>query len=208
MKDDPDVIRITKWIDGELNDTQIDDLSEELTELESDRQAIREMGEAIREQFPPEMEVPFGEIFNRQILRRIEEERKKTISARIHAFFSWMTTSEWALPATAATALVVLLLVGTRFQGGDSFGSRVVHTFTPNPAHAATTVEHRRAGVTVVDLKGLEPLPASEQVVGYVPVRSSEDVRMAKTIFYDEKDRPLLVLTTDASGEPHLEWLE
>lgn len=207
MKDEADVIRVTRWMDGELRDEEIGDLLAEAPDLADQRHAMVEMGNLVREQFPPEMEVPFAEGFNRQVLRRIEEEQERSLEGKVVRLFSGVSASEWALPVAAAAALLLLLVAGLQLDRGGDFRSRVVHTYTPNPSHAAQTQAHERTGVTVIDLAGLAPIPATEQVMGYFPAGSREEPLLARTIYYDEDQRPLLVLTHTDAGEPRLRSL-
>lgn len=205
MKEE-DAIRATRWIDGEIKDSEVRDLLEAYPHLREERRAFRAMGDLLRRELEPEREVGSPGVFNRQILRRIEEEKERTFRNQAYRFFSWLTHSEWGLPLAASATLLCLLLFGFQMQEGGRFQSRVVHTFTPNPVHEASTQENGRAGVTVIELQGLAPVPETLQVMGYFPTASKEGPLMASTTYY-EGDRPRLLLTMNAMGEPRLQSL-
>lgn len=202
MKDE-DLFRVTRWIDGELTDQDISDLLQREPTLREQREAARGIGQRLRQEFDAEREVHFPEMFNRQILRRIEEEQKKTVWSDASRFFSWLTLSEWGLPVAASATLMLFLCAGLQFQGARHFRSRVVHTFTPNPAHAAQTKEIGRAGVAVISVQGLEPVPGSTQVMGFFPTQSRPDALAEATTFL-EGEQPRLLLSLNQNGEPRL----
>lgn len=201
MKDEE---RVTRWIDGQLKNSEIKDLLEANPSLQDERHAMRKLGQMVREEIPPERDVPFPELFNRQVMKRIEEEKEKTLANRLHHFFFWLTTSDWGLPMASAATLVVLFGVGLQVQKARHFGSKVVHTFTPNPAHVAKAQENQKAGVTVISLQGLTPLPESAQILGYLPTKSNRERLMATTTFYEGK-APLVRLSMNTRGEPRLQ---
>lgn len=205
MKDE-DLFRVTRWIDGELTDQDIKDLLERDPSLVEEREAAREIGQTIRREFEAEREVPFPDMFNRQLFRRIDDERQKTVWSSASRFFSWITLSEWGLPLASSATLMMFLCVGLQFQGSRHFRSRVVHTFTPNPAHVAKTSESGAAGVTVISLQGLDPVPESTQVMGFFPTSSRKESLVAGTTYFEGK-RPRLLLSLTQDGEPRLSRL-
>ncbi|MEM7603101.1 MAG: hypothetical protein AAF357_17020, partial [Verrucomicrobiota bacterium] len=73
MNEEKDEIRFTKWLDGELDDHAAGEVLRDCPELKAERDALMAAGEELREQFPAEIEVPFADGFNRQVLRRIQE---------------------------------------------------------------------------------------------------------------------------------------
>lgn len=205
MKEE-DVLRVTRWIDGELKDSEVRDLLEDHPSIEEDRHAAMEIRQRIRQEMTSESDVPFPDLFNRQILKRIEDERRGTFRNRIHSFLPWLTISGWGLPLAASATLLGLLVTGIQLQRPQPVHSKVVHTFTPNPAHIAKTREIGKVRATLIDIEGLAPLPETDQVMGYFPTESREETLMAATTYFEDGS-PRLLLSMSDLGEPRLQRL-
>lgn len=166
-----DEIRLTRWLDGELKDEEVKDLIARDPELIALRQDIDRIGGSLREIFPTAEEPPFPELFNKQILRKIEELPVNRWQAAWRLFREslgdWWNESQWALPATASALLLVGLAAVTGAAGSRVSHSEVVHTYAPHPQHSVTTEFVRRAQATVIVLDGLEAVPDDHRIIGY-----------------------------------------
>jgi hypothetical protein len=166
-----DEIRLTRWLDGELGEPEVRDLIERDPELVALRQDMERIGVSLREIFPPAEEPPFPELFNKQILRKIEELPANRWQAAWRLFreslADWMNESQWALPASASALLVVGLAVVTAAGSSRIAHSEVVHTYAPHPEHSVSTDFVRRAQATVIVLEGLEAVPDDHRITGF-----------------------------------------
>ncbi len=204
MNEESETERITKWTDDLLNDQDLHDLLDAQPELRGEKAEVLGMGNLLREQFPQEMELPFPEGFNRQVLRRIEESSNQTLEAKIQRFFSWFTLSDWALPAAASAALAVLLLAGMRIGGPGDGVSRVVHVYAPNPGHRVESSWVPQAEAAVIKMDGLEPLTPEVPIAGFFIDRSEFHPALASTVYFGESGEVQLALMTDGEGNPTL----
>lgn len=206
IKDEAHQHRVTRWIDGELEEHEIKKMLEADPSLKEEVEATKALGDLLRSHIASERRVPLPGMFNHQILRKIEGEGEKSFWSWGSRFFSWMTLSEWGLPVAASAALLALFGIGLHVDTAGHFRSRVVHTFAPNPAHGVETRQNDETALTVITLQGLEPLSETTQVMGYFPTNSSREPLLATTTFY-EGEKPPLLLAMNARGEPQLRSL-
>ncbi len=210
-----DEIRLTKWFDGELDDDEVADLLARDHGFFDERGEVREIGEFVRlrGRLPgdPEesVEPPFPELFNRRILRRIEEEPRNAWVETWRLFRSslddWMGESQWALPVASAALLVAGLVVVTGWESGRVPHSEIVHTYAPHRQHSVKAEFSKRAEAMVISLEGLEPIPETEVVTGYFRDGSEQglavaaDFRLGQPAVLSTAERPRMDLVTSVS---------
>ena len=191
-----DEIRLTKWFDGELRNDEISDLLAKYPDLHKQRAEMNELGGLVRLSGNLDCEPcepPFPELFNRQVLRRIQETPATQLSAWLEMARDWFSGSQWAVPATAMVALTAILVSGTRF-GSDGVGhSEVLHTFVPHPEHSASSEYLPLARSTVIRLEGLQALAASDSITGFLPHDRSDVSSLASAVVYPQSGRPVPV---------------
>lgn len=197
--------RITRWIDGELDDAQIADFLASHPELRAERAAAHGVRDLLRRELESGGKMPFPDFFNRQIQRHIEEEaeleaRRKAYTQIPQAgFFSWFTFTR----NIAGAALLVLIgvFIGKAFFDSRAAGSQVVNTYAPDPSVAATLFYSKPANATVLVLDGLSAFPAAREITGhstagYTPrsgglvptLYSEDDAATAYVLVKDHRD--------------------
>lgn len=206
MKPD-DEAKITRWIDGELDDAEVAELLAAHPELRREKEAARKLGKLLREELETGEKIPFPDFFNRQIQRHIEEEqeleeRKKAYEGIPEAgFFSWFTFTR----NVAGAALLVLLgvLIGKAFFDSRVTGSEIVYTYAPDPAVNATQYYSKSANATVLELEGLAAIPADEVITGNrtASYQPADDFGMT-TLYSASASEPALILVTDGNHIP------
>jgi hypothetical protein len=203
-----DEIRLTKWFDGELRNDEISDLLAKYPDLHKQRAEMNELGGLVRlsgnSDFEP-CEPPFPELFNRQVLRRIQETPATQLSAWLEMARDWFSGSQWAVPATAMVALTAILVSGTRF-GSDGVGhSEVVHTFAPHPEHSASSEYLPLAASTVIRLEGLEAIEPTDSITGYFRTDRRDGHSLASTVVYPQAGRPVAVHENSTKVQPGIQ---
>jgi hypothetical protein len=199
--------RITRWIDGELDESEIEDLLAAHPDLREAKEAALETGRLLRKELETGDRIPFPDFFNRQVQRHIEdeqalEERKKAYEEIPEAdFFSWFTFTRNL--AGAALLVLVGVFIGQAFQDSRSGGTEIVYTYVPDPAVTATMDYSADANATVLLLDGLSPIPAAREITGhrtagYMPnpggllptLYSADDSKTAFVLVKDHNDIP------------------
>ena len=199
--------RITRWIDGELDESEVEDLLAAHPELREAREAALETGRLLRKELETGDRIPFPDFFNRQVQRHIEdeqalEERKKAYAEIPEAnFFSWFNFSR----NLAGAALLVLIgvFIGKAFFDSRRLGSEIVYTYAPDPSVTATMDYNADANATVLLLDGLSAIPAAREITGhrtagYIPrsgglvptLYSADNPRTAFVLVKDHRDVP------------------
>jgi len=166
-----DEIRITRWIEGELRDSDVQDLLDSDPDLHELRQSAEELGNLLRSELPPQ-EIPYPDFFNHQVMRRIEREgdepEKAQIVITLPRLFASLVNGQGLMSGLAVVA-VIFLAMGTMLFGGKAGPghSTVVHMFSPDPEHSVAASYNNRAGATVISIDGIEPLDSNASVFTY-----------------------------------------
>jgi len=166
---------LTRWIDGELTGSELDEFEQavardpQLAEAKAEAEGLRS---ALRSHMPAEREVPNPEFFNSQVQRRISAGTPAVSppeKAPAGGILSWFRS-----PFTLASAAAVLLLGffavsqmgGSGVDGVPSGHSQVTSTYTPDPSIEAESFYSDEADATVIMLGGLAALPDSTDLNG------------------------------------------
>jgi hypothetical protein len=207
-----DEIRLTQWFDGELSDAEISDLLAKDPDLCRQKKEIERIGELVRLNAASEVETdepPFPELFNRQVLRRIQETPATHLRTWLETAHDWFTGSQWGVSAAAMVALTGILLSGTKFGSSTPTHSEVVHTFAPHPQHHATAEYLPLASATIIRLDGLEAMNPKASITGYFQNDLNPNQRLASTVIYRHDGQPIVMQDDTAPASLRLpSWIQ
>lgn len=204
--------KLTLWIDGQLEDNQVRDLLDAHPELADLKKSAAETGKLLRQQLPLEEDLPYPDFFNHRIRQRLVEDDAETelpaLALKEEAqLFPWFTRSRlFAGFAFAALAigLIVHSVLGPN-PAGSSDHTEIVGTYTPNPQVFASSHYDADAGVTIIQLDGLEEIPADMQISGIFPRSYQPDASLAATTFRSrDTNEPIAILENDRYGRPNI----
>ncbi|MBK1792342.1 anti-sigma factor [Persicirhabdus sediminis] len=186
MKNHPDEILITRWIDDDLTGAELEQMNAwvaEHPELLEEKQAIRAMQAELRSELPRSVEPEHPVSFNAGILAAIEQENLARPAAATSTPASpaepEKVISIWRylrVPAIAA-GMTVAFLAGSKINQPESAGSELADAqpaakapvpltfYTPDSDVAAHYQKTKEATVVVID--GLEEIPRDSNIVQY-----------------------------------------
>ncbi len=199
---------LIRWIDGEMNETEIATFEERLKQdpvLAKEARQMRELSTSLRTHLPAEMRVPHADYFNTQIEVRItqmalDEARAKQAAPGWGAMLQWLRQPWFALAGTAALAVLGFFLLNP--ATGDASESMIISSYTPNTHVQARTYHDSAADATVLMLDGLDAVPAERKVSGINIQRSEVEPELASTTMFDSHGTPVLMISRDALGNP------
>lgn len=205
--------RITRWIDGELGDSDVADLLVADPELTTAKHDASELGDLLRQQLKPDRaaDVPHADFFSYRLRERIVEEANAEssgasggISLREEAQILPLFTR---MRFVAGLAFVVMLaaMIGHAIltTSSTALGSEVVSTYTPDPGVIATTHYSDQAGATVIVLEGIAEVPTAQSIAGVFPNSYQPCGDFGRTVLTDHRNgHPLLALAIDGNGRP------
>ncbi|MEM8954951.1 MAG: hypothetical protein AAGD22_12435 [Verrucomicrobiota bacterium] len=204
--------RITQWIDGTLSDTDVQDLLETHPELHEAKSQSESLGKLLRKELDSGEQIPYPDFFNHQLKKRIEEEDAESPSAAADQkdalaesmFPRFMFFKKMApLAALAVIGLFIALL----FFNVPVGGSKIVSTYTPNPALEAKIFYSDEAGATVLLIEGLADIPAQQNITGVQAVGYAPDADASHLTLYSTQNKPILALTVDRKAQPRIRKL-
>lgn len=204
--------KLTQWIDGELDDEQVRALLDAHPELIELKKSADETGSLLRQGLSIEENLPYPDFFNHRIQQRLLEEEVESKSPAINMkeeanYFPLFTRSR--LFAGLAFAALAIGLIVNSVLSPDATGSvahsEVVGTYTPNPDVIASSHYNAEAGVTIIQLDGLEEIPAEVQVSGIFPRSYQPDATVASTTLHSrDTNEALVILEHDNYGRPNI----
>ena len=103
--------------------------------------------------------------------------------------------------------IVLLLIIGNAFFSGDALSetaTTVQNTYAPNGDIQPRTYHSTDANATVLELDGLEDIPADSKVVGYKVHHSETNHQVARTTLYSDRGEVLQVLAMNDASEPRM----
>lgn len=200
-----------RWLDGEMPAAERAAFEKQLEAdpaLRAEAEAAGRLSELLKTGLPAEMPVPHADFFNSQIQVRLAQmeadERRAAPAPRAASWTAWLR-SPWLFGATAAAALVAVLLLPRdepRFPAGG--GTLVMSTYAPNPKVVVSTFHSDEAGATVLMLEGLEELPANRKIVGWNLQSSDASGGLAGTPLRGDSGQVEVVVMRDARNNPFL----
>lgn len=206
--------RITRWIDGELDDGEVADLLEAHPELADEKIEAGALGDLLRTELGPDREadVPYADFFSHRVHQRIaegdlgedESDASDGVGLREEAQILPLFT-RLRFAAGLAFVLMLVSIVGYAMftSSPPAFGSEVVSTYTPDPSVTATTRYSSEAEATIIELDGLAEVPAEKEIAGVSPNSHQPTADSSRTVLTDSSDgHPLLALAIDADGRP------
>ncbi len=131
---------------------------------EEDDAVSRRLGDLLRAHVPRDIEPPFPDFFNSQVLKKIRDE--ESAAAAVPAPLRWFGWLRSPLMAGACAAGFTALALISFHQSAEA-GTRVVTNYSPEPNVTATTSYNRAAGATVIMLDGLDAFPDDRLVTAW-----------------------------------------
>lgn len=204
--------RITRWIDGELSDSDVADLLSAHPELADEKNNASALGDLLRQELQPDREadVPHADFFSHRLRQRILEDEAETaraggdsVSLREEAqILPLFTRMRYAAGIAFLVMLVSIISYGL-FSSSSAIGSEVVSTYTPDPSVAATTRYSAAADATIIQLEGIPEVPVDQSIAGVSPGSYQPCGDFGRTILTDhDNGHPLLALAIDGNGRP------
>lgn len=205
--------KLTRWIDGELEDDQVRDLLETHPELIELKKSATESSQLLRQELPLEETIPYPDFFNHRIQQRLQENEKTAAEPTVTSlkeesqFLPFFTRSR-LFAGLAFAALAVGLIVHS-ILGPDpiesSVHTEIVDTYTPNPNVIASSHYDSDAQATIILLEGLEEIPADIKVSGIFPRSYQPDAALATTTLRSkDNNKVLVILENDHYGRPNI----
>jgi hypothetical protein len=209
--------RITRWIDGDLPDSDVEDLLAAHPELRDAKSQSESLGNLLRKELDSGEKIPYADFFNHQLMKRIEEgdespastpaEKEALAESLFPRFTFFKKFAAFAAIGVAAVGVAAVsgILLFSNVQVG---GSEIVSTYTPDPKLEAKTFFSDEANATVLLIEGLDEIPAQREVtgvqaVGYVPHDGASHFTL-----YSTSQIPMLVLALDNARRPHIHELK
>lgn len=196
----------TRWLDGEMTAAEASVFEARMKEdpaLRAEAEAMRQLCSDVKAHFPRVVDVPHPDFFNSQVMERIGEleraERRQEV--RRAPWLGWLSRP-WL---TLAGATAVLMLVGfavLRDDGDDS--TTLLNTYAPDSEIQPRTYHSSDANATVLELDGLEDIPADSNVVGFKVHHSDINRKVAQTTLYSDKGEVLQVLALNDADQPRM----
>lgn len=166
----PDEATITLWMDGELEGKALQNVeqwAQNHPELLTQREAIRAMNTEISSQIQKNIEPPYPDFFNQQVLRQIHQDQ--TTEAPVKSALKPSLWQRLTIPAIAA-AMALCFVLGNQY--GSNRNTTEANTavqnssvYTPDGNVSANMFESTDAESLVIVLDGLEDIPDEVEIV-------------------------------------------
>ena len=198
---------ITRWIDGELNPKEkiefeklYDSRPDFYKSLRAESNASKDL---LKSSLEFEKEIPYGDFFNNQIRKKIQDDDFDSNSSSGFLFdvLAWLRSPfTWA--ATACFITFILVNPQSGVNGEDNI---IVSTYSPDPSVSIVSAEfNEKANATVIVLEGLEPVPDvtdfnENHITSYDRQGPPGFVQ-----FYNKNDKLVYILETDEYGQPNV----
>lgn len=204
--------KLTQWIDGNLDDDQVRDLLNAHPELADLKKSAADTGNLLRQELPLEEDLPYPDFFNHRIQQRLMEEKAETetptVSLKEEAQYLPLFTRSRLFAGIAFAALAIGLIVHSIIgpnTADSGVRTEIVGTYTPNPQVVASSHFNAEAGATIIQLEGLEEIPADMEISGIFPRSYEPDAALAATTLRSrDTNEPLVVLENDHYGRPNI----
>ncbi len=161
---------LTRWLDSEMNPTDLVRFEAKLRNdpvMRSKAEAMQRLCSQVREHFPRVADVSHPDFFNSQIQERIREldVADQREQEKVSPWLRWMHRPWLVLAGTMA---LVLLIGQVVFQGGDDAdtATTLLNTYSPDANIRPRSYHSKDANATVLELDGVEDIPADANVVG------------------------------------------
>ena len=161
---------LTRWLDSEMNPTDLVRFEARLRNdpvMRAEAEAMQSLCSQVKEHFPRAADVSHPDFFNSQIQERIREldladQRQQEKGS---PWLRWMHRPWLVL----AGAMALVLLIGqVVFQSGDDAdtSTTLLNTYSPDANIRPRSYHSKDANATVLELDGVEDIPADKNVMG------------------------------------------
>jgi len=208
MNTNHDEQELTRWLDGEMNAAETAAFEARLQldpGLRAEAELMRQLCADVKTHFPRVADVSHPEFFNSQILERIGELERADIrqQEKRSPWLAWLHRP-WLVVAGAAAVIILVAQVMFQPDSTADDATTVQSTYAPNSSIQPRTYHSNDANATVLELDGLEDIPADSKVVGYKVHHSNTDPMVARTTLYSEHGEVLQVLAMNDASQPHM----
>ena len=197
---------ITRWIDGELDPKEkieFEKLYDARPDFYNSLRAEANASKDSLKSFEFEKEIPYGDFFNNQIRKKIQDDDFDSNSSSGFLFdvSTWLRSPfTWA--ATACFIAFILVNPQSGVNGEDNI---IVSTYTPDPSVSIVSAEFNdKANATVIVLEGLEPVPDETDFNENHITSYDRQGPPGFVQFYNKNDKLVYILETDEYGQPNV----
>ena len=198
---------ITRWIDGELDQKEkiefeklYDARPDFYNSLRAEANASKDL---LKGSFEFEKEIPYGDFFNNQIRKKIQDDDFDSNSSSGFLFdvLAWLRS-----PLTwAATACFIAFISVNPQSGVNGDDNIIVSTYSPDPSVSIVSAEfNEKANATVIVLEGLEPVPDETDFNENHITSYDRQGPPGFVQFYNKNDKLVYILETDEYGQPNV----
>lgn len=198
---------LTRWIDGRLQPDELASIESQAAEhpgLLREKEHADAIGRMLRNAMPSSQEPPSADFFTSQLMDQIRQEaapvRPPVAAPGLMQRLAGLLRTPWFMPVASAAAVALVFLAMDR--GGSARSDRggsFADVYVPDPKVTASAYYSEDAAADVIDLKGLEPLPADRMVRAY-DVASADNAEPGEPqvlVSNAEPDRVVMVLNAD-----------
>jgi hypothetical protein len=212
--DDVNEELMTRWIDGHLSAAEMEAVERAVAAdplLAREKDSAQRLGGLLRGHLPANLEPASPEFFTSRIMEEIQGvpllRTTAPSPARPGGVLSWLK-SAWFAPLASAAAVALLFLIANGSRTG-AVRNDVARVYTPDPNVIANSYYSEEAGATVIDLTGLQAVPADREIKAYDIAEAAPAGRGKPQIFHAANDpgRAVLVLAPDTAEGPQFREL-
>lgn len=208
MNTNQDEQELTRWLDGEMNAAETAAFEARLQldpALRAEAELMRQLCADVKMYHPKVDDVSHPEFFNSQILERIGELERAEIQQQEKRapWLAWLHRP-WLVVAGAAAVLILIGQVMFQASPQTDDATTVQNTYAPNGNIQPRTYHSDDANATVLELDGLEAIPADSKVVGYKVHHSDTNPMVARTTLFSDRGEVLQVLAMNDASQPHM----
>ncbi|MDB6074545.1 MAG: hypothetical protein JWO89_2185 [Verrucomicrobiaceae bacterium] len=206
MNTNHDEQELTRWLDGDMDAAQAASFEARLQSdpaLRAEAEAMRQLCADVKTHFPKVPEMSHPDFFNSQIMERIAELDRAEIrqQEKRSPWLGWLHRP-WIVIAGAAALIMLVGQVMFQDNSTSDGATTVQSTYAPNSNIQPRAYHSDDANATVLELDGLEAIPADSKVVGYKVHHSATEPMVATTLFSDSGEVLQVLAMNDAS--PHM----
>ncbi|MDB6137511.1 MAG: hypothetical protein JWO94_583 [Verrucomicrobiaceae bacterium] len=207
MKTNLDEQELTRWLDGEMDAAETASFEARMRNdaaLRSEAETLRQLCADVKMHFPKK-DLSHPDFFNSQIMERIGELERQDVKAQ-EKRAPWLGWLHRPWLAFAGAAAVLLLIGQVMFQQDPApdTSTTVQNTYAPNGNIQPRAYHSNDANATVLELDGLEDIPADSKVVGYKVHHSDTNQQVATTTLYSDRGDVLQVLAMNDASQPRM----
>ena len=208
MNQKPDNATITRWIDGELQGEELNQVEKWVElhpELLEERELAHTLSSMIKEEIPQSIDPPSPEFFTYRVMHQIETLEKD--SSQHSSRDTNQHTSQpsrfwqWIFAPVSLAAMALCFYLGTLVDSSSQPqlasstptnqkqilppANTLPSVYTPDEVVSADIIRAPKTGTTVILLEGLTDFPDNMEMVG-APIRDASKGMMIQS----EKDTP------------------